>query len=150
MKLQASYLAENNSEAIIRFYRDFAELLKLENTALDAAAVTPIHQAYFHEKTLVDGAELQEVCALVRKALRLKKEEDYTDHSRHFDSGRELRQKLMQHLHHRLVNLGDAFTERCYSEYRKLGIRLTRAPQGLEREPSQASVRTFGALAIAP
>lgn len=126
--------AENN-----QFYLDLLTLMNQSEYAdLALNTVAALCQAYF-DKKLANIALLKQAIELAKKAKQLQDENNWAEYFATFESKkRKERLQLMQLLHHKMLDMGEEFKDRCYKEYKTLAEKLTKLPEDFyDNEPKE-------------
>ncbi|WED44125.1 hypothetical protein [Legionella cardiaca] len=127
--LLTRYLSSNMDATVNEKYKAFLDLAN--NKAKYAGlgnAMYPISNAYFAGTIKTD--KVKEAFDLVNEATELQKSQKYSSYFSSFARNQEKRQRLMQYLHHDLLDLDKdpKFKELCFSKYEQLAKKLSDLP----------------------
>jgi hypothetical protein len=79
-------------------------------------------------KVLKDVPDLKRSCELYKEAKTLQENKKYNAWFGNFECPKKpTRIRLMHHLYHGIINLGDAFKNKCFEEYKLLSQRVLKA-----------------------
>jgi hypothetical protein len=112
-------------DADARFYQ-FVEILNktCAQSNIPDCAVKQLWEAW-SEKRIPSSDELSQAIDVVKMGMELQKHGPWNDLFGSLNAPRKQdRQRIMQHLHNKILDLGNDFKSRCYTEYRGLLAKL--------------------------
>ncbi|KTD13224.1 hypothetical protein [Legionella jamestowniensis] len=135
INLLDDYLKTPQATRKHEFYRDFLEVMNSEkHQGLPAKTVDALYQAYFKTQIIRNKQHLSEALTVIHEAdARLVKKKEWSViFGRVTGPGQPVRQKIMQLLHHNILNLGEGFAKKCYDHYQSLATKIvSRIPEDL-------------------
>jgi hypothetical protein len=117
---------KNKHDAAIRArYLEFLSAIKGKD--INAASMVKLAQAWT-TKRILSRNQLSDCINIIGIAQELNKSNNWADYFLHFAKNSKIRQKIMQVLHHDILDLGKIFADKCYSEYEKMVGREIQVP----------------------